>query len=44
MDGDSAGRLISLVLLLVAVGGWVMVEYRELFNRTCLDFLAEGRK
>ncbi|MCU1750111.1 alpha/beta fold hydrolase [Pseudomonas sp. 6D_7.1_Bac1] len=24
-------------------GHWVMVEHREVFNRQCLDFLAEGR-
>ncbi|WP_435634392.1 alpha/beta fold hydrolase [Pseudomonas solani] len=30
-------------VLLSECGHWVMVEHRELFNRTCLDFLAEGR-
>lgn len=29
MDGDTFGRLAYLVLLLVAVGGWVMVEFRQ---------------
>lgn len=29
--------------LLSECGHWVMVEHRELFNRQCLDFLAEGR-
>lgn len=28
MSGDDFGRLTYLVILLVAVGGWVMVEYR----------------
>jgi aspartyl protease family protein len=28
MDSDDYGRLAYLLLLLVAVGGWVMVEYR----------------
>lgn len=28
MNGDDLGRLIYLMILLVAVGGWVMVEYR----------------
>lgn len=28
MDGDSTARLIYLGLLLAALGGWVMVEYR----------------
>lgn len=30
-------------VLLSECGHWVMVEHRELFNRTCLDFFAEGR-
>ncbi|MHC5348802.1 alpha/beta fold hydrolase [Metapseudomonas furukawaii] len=30
-------------VLLSECGHWVMVEHRALFNRTCLDFLAEGR-
>lgn len=29
MDADTAGRLLYLVLLLVAVGGYVVVEYRK---------------
>lgn len=29
MDGDTLGRMAYLVLLLIAVGGWVMVEYRQ---------------
>jgi aspartyl protease family protein len=29
MDSDSIARLFYLVLLLVAVGGWVLVEYRK---------------
>ena len=39
----AACRDIRFVLL-SECGHWVMVEYRELFNRTCLDFLAERRK
>ncbi|SDS08666.1 alpha/beta fold hydrolase [Pseudomonas oryzae] len=38
-----ACRNIRFVLL-SECGHWVMVEHRELFNRTCLDFLAEGRQ
>lgn len=30
------------VLLLNRCGHWVMVEHRELFNRTCVDFLQNG--
>lgn len=30
-------------VMLSECGHWVMVEHRELFNRTCLDFIAEGR-
>ncbi|WP_236212349.1 alpha/beta fold hydrolase [Metapseudomonas otitidis] len=35
-------RAIRFVLL-SECGHWVMVEHRALFNRSCLDFLAEGR-
>jgi 4,5:9,10-diseco-3-hydroxy-5,9,17-trioxoandrosta-1(10),2-diene-4-oate hydrolase len=28
--------------LLNRCGHWVMVEHRDLFNRTCLDFLRNG--
>ncbi|MBT8765999.1 alpha/beta fold hydrolase [Metapseudomonas boanensis] len=38
-----ACRNIRFVML-SECGHWVMVEHRELFNRTCLDFLAEGRR
>jgi 4,5:9,10-diseco-3-hydroxy-5,9,17-trioxoandrosta-1(10),2-diene-4-oate hydrolase len=30
------------VVLLSQCGHWVMVEHRDYFNRTCLDFLREG--
>lgn len=30
------------VMLLSACGHWVMVEYPELFNRSCIDFLKEA--
>jgi aspartyl protease family protein len=33
MDDETWGRLAYLVLLLVAVGGWVMVEYRGRIGR-----------
>ncbi len=33
----------SRVILQSACGHWVMVEHRELFNQTCLDFLGLGR-
>lgn len=29
MDSETTGRLLYLVLLLAAVGGWVIVEYRK---------------
>jgi len=29
MDGENIGRLVYLGLLLAAVGGWVIVEYRQ---------------
>jgi 4,5:9,10-diseco-3-hydroxy-5,9,17-trioxoandrosta-1(10),2-diene-4-oate hydrolase len=38
----AACRQIRFVLL-SECGHWAMVEHRELFNRQCLDFLAEGR-
>ena len=38
-----ACRNIRFVML-SECGHWVMVEHRELFNRTCLDFLAEDRR
>jgi 4,5:9,10-diseco-3-hydroxy-5,9,17-trioxoandrosta-1(10),2-diene-4-oate hydrolase len=31
----------SRVMLLSECGHWVMVEYTDLFNRLCLDFLRE---
>jgi 4,5:9,10-diseco-3-hydroxy-5,9,17-trioxoandrosta-1(10),2-diene-4-oate hydrolase len=29
-------------LLINRCGHWVMVEYRDMFNRMCLDFLRSG--
>ena len=29
MDSETTGRLLYLVLLLAAVGGWIIVEYRK---------------
>lgn len=42
MDGDSTGRLIYLVLLLVAIGGWVMVEYRQRLGLALRTAMAWG--
>jgi len=42
MDGDSAARLIYLMLLLVAVGGWVMVEYRQRMGLALRTAMAWG--
>lgn len=42
MDGNDAGRLIYLVLLLAAIGGWVMVEYRHRLGQALRTALAWG--
>ncbi len=42
MDSDQAGRLTYLVLLLIAVGGWVMVEYRTRIGQALRVALAWG--
>ncbi|MCB6177284.1 TIGR02281 family clan AA aspartic protease [Rhodobacter sp. Har01] len=42
MDGDTLGRMAYLVLLLVAVGGWVMVEYRKRLGQALRTALAWG--
>lgn len=34
MDGETTGRLLYLVLLLIAVGGYVMVEFRNRMGQT----------
>lgn len=42
MDGETTGRLFYLVLLLVAVGGYVMVEYRNRMGQALRTFAAWG--
>jgi aspartyl protease family protein len=40
MDGDSLGQLAYLIILLCAVGGWVIVEYRNRFGQALRTSLA----
>lgn len=42
MDGDQFGRMIYLGLLLAAVGGWVLVEYRQRMGQALRVALAWG--
>jgi aspartyl protease family protein len=42
MDGNSLAQLAYLVLLLCAVGGWVVVEYRNRFGQALRTSLAWG--
>ena len=42
MDGDTTARLIYLGLLLTAVGGWVMVEFRKRMGQALRTALAWG--
>lgn len=42
MDGDTTARLFYLLLLLVAVGGYVMVEYRKRMGQALRSFAAWG--
>lgn len=42
MDGETTGRLFYLLLLLVAVGGYVMVEYRNRMGQALRTFAAWG--
>lgn len=42
MDGDQFGRLAYLALLLTAVGGWVLVEYRGRLGVALRTALAWG--
>jgi aspartyl protease family protein len=42
MDGDTLGRVAYLVLLLLAVGGWVLVEYRKRLGQALRAALAWG--
>lgn len=42
MDGDHLGRLIYLALLLAAVAGWVMVEYRGRMGQAARAAMAWG--
>lgn len=42
MDGDDYGRAIYLMLLLVAVAGWAMVEFRSRMGQALRMFAAWG--
>jgi aspartyl protease family protein len=42
MDGETTGRLFYLVLLLLAVGGYVMVEFRQRLGQTLRTAAAWG--
>lgn len=42
MDGDQFGRMIYLGLLLAAVGGWVVVEYRGRLGQAARSAMAWG--
>ena len=42
MDGDDWGRLAYLVILLVAVGGWVLVQYRTRLGQALRTAMAWG--
>lgn len=42
MDADTTGRLLYLVLLLAAVGGWVIVEYRQRMGQALRTAAAWG--
>jgi aspartyl protease family protein len=42
MDGETTGRLFYLVLLLLAVGGYVMVEFRQRMGQTLRTAAAWG--
>ena len=42
MDGDTFARLGYLVLLLVAVGGWIIVEYRQRMGQALRTAAAWG--
>lgn len=42
MDGENFGRLIYLALILAAVGGWVLVEYRNRLGQALRVAVAWG--
>lgn len=42
MDGEDFGRMAYLVLLLAAVGGWVIVEYRQRMGQALRTAAAWG--
>ncbi|MEY4872407.1 MAG: hypothetical protein RLZZ563_1737, partial [Pseudomonadota bacterium] len=42
MDNETIGRLFYLVLLLAAVGGWIMVEYRRRMGQALRVAMAWG--
>ncbi len=41
-DGDQTARLIYLALLLAAIGGWVIVEFRQRAGQTLRTLVAWG--
>lgn len=42
MDSETIGRLFYLVLLLAAVGGWILVEYRQRMGQALRVAMAWG--
>lgn len=42
MEGDTIGRFLYLALLLAAVGGWIMVEFRQRMGQTLRLGMAWG--
>ena len=42
MDGDTAARLVYLGLIIVALGGWVLVEFRQRMGQALRMALAWG--
>ena len=42
LSGDDTARLIYLLLLLAAIGGWVMVDFRKRMGQTLRTALAWG--
>ena len=37
MDGETLARVVYLAIILVAVGGWVLVEYRQRMGQALAD-------
>ena len=42
MDGDTLGRLAYLVIIMVALGGWAMVEFRQRMGQALRMVMAWG--